>query len=420
MRYRAVVSIAAVALIIGQIGNAQPIRVALCDLVSNPTKYSKQVIEVRSRVSLEFEDFSLVTDGCDRKARSIWLVYGGDEPTPTMSTVNDQIRKPGAVLSVEGQRIILERNADLDLFKRRLEARRLNDELHCNQCSLYRVTATLTGVFFAASDDGSYGHLGCCHLLAIERISDVEAERTETPEGGYYVCSTEYWKIPADEAKSLHDKVEKAERSNDDSEQKKVLSAELNAVAGHWGDSVNLDTGYLPWGVTVDAWRSPDSLRTYKLEMEPSSKDGSPADPMASRTKCQADRPPLPMTTNIGCRTLNATFEAKADAERVQQLVKHKQDSWRLAPAEVAAKFALDNASAQWKVTLLPDLKLGGCSVPKIATGDQFTWCSWFDPNAMQWVSVSLTRFGSSRHGRNWSLVPWLFTYATGVICNTE
>lgn len=47
-----------------------------CDLLNDPAKYNKQTVQVRGRVSVAFEDFTLATPDCDSQAkRRIWLAY---------------------------------------------------------------------------------------------------------------------------------------------------------------------------------------------------------------------------------------------------------------------------------------------------------------------------------------------------------
>ncbi len=150
-----------------------PVEVSPCDLVQHPQTYDNKLIQIRDRVSIAFEDFSLETTGCGEKFRSVWLAYGGDEPTPTMSTVNDQSRAPGSVVKVHGRSISLVHDDSLELFKRRLSAVRVG----VPGGNLYEVTATLTGVFFAASQDGGFGHLHCCHLFVIQKVDAVESAK---------------------------------------------------------------------------------------------------------------------------------------------------------------------------------------------------------------------------------------------------
>ena len=134
-----------------------PVKVSLCDLVKEPQKYTRQWVEVRGTVDIAFENFTLHTRDCgDAELRWIWLAYGGDEPTPTASTVNDRTRPSGAVLKVDNIPVQLRRDANLELFKGRLVAQRVSaqDGLGCHgyDCYFYKVTATLVGLFMAAPD----------------------------------------------------------------------------------------------------------------------------------------------------------------------------------------------------------------------------------------------------------------------------
>src|SRR5579871_4273961 len=157
-----------------------PMKVELCELVQNPQKYSQHWIEVRGAINLGFEDFTLRASACSTQDfRTIWLAYGGDEPTPTKSTVNDQTRKPGTVLKVNGIPVQLLRDAKLELFKSTLLARRsiAPDGSQCfDRCHFYDVTATFIGLFMAAprvstASFSGYGHMGCCHLLTIQQVT---------------------------------------------------------------------------------------------------------------------------------------------------------------------------------------------------------------------------------------------------------
>ena len=72
-------------------------------------------------------------------------------------------------------------------------------------CYQYRVTATLTGRFFAGEKwknadgtfrYGGYGHLGCCSLFVIQKVEDVEAEPTGIPIDDRFECSHQSWPLP--------------------------------------------------------------------------------------------------------------------------------------------------------------------------------------------------------------------------------
>jgi hypothetical protein len=287
-----------------------PVEVSPCDLVQHPQTYDNKLIQIRDRVSIAFEDFSLETTGCGEKFRSVWLAYGGDEPTPTMSTVNDQSRAPGSVVKVHGRSISLVHDDSLELFKRRLSAVRVG----VPGGNLYEVTATLTGVFFAASQDGGFGHLHCCHLFVIQKVDAVEARRTSVPAGGN-----------------------------------------------------------------------------------------------------------LPPETPIGCRNLHSDFAInKSDAANIAKSVGSGKETWRLASEQQASREALDDAARRWNVKLVSGLIFESCSNRMVVGGDQFTWCTWTDPNSMQSFMIQVTRFGYLRHWRDWNSVPWILTRGAGTACMAD
>src|SRR5271157_120232 len=168
-----------------------PPAVAFCDLPSNPQAFDGQWIQVHGRIALAFEDFTLWEPSCDRPlTRSVWLEYGGDEETPTKFCCGDHSRAKGRDISVRGQTIPLVRDAPMEEFIQKVRDRRSRQAngqpCEGSLCNLYQVSATLTGLFLAAPEDpngGSkgYGHLGCCHLLVIHRVSEVVAQRTPVP-----------------------------------------------------------------------------------------------------------------------------------------------------------------------------------------------------------------------------------------------
>ena len=401
-----------------------PLVASACDLTNDPTKYSEQVVRVRARVSMGFEDFTLITSDCGENIRPIWLAYGGDESTPIVSTVNDQDREPGSVLKVNGRPVALERNAALELFKKKLAAQRIGmaDDLACRHCPLYDVTATLTGVFFAVPShhDGGYGHLGCCHLFAIQQIADVDAKRTAVPAGGRFACSKESWNMSAMQAQSLETK-QKPCHSVDCGT---AASEQIAVIASHWNDSVDAATGdYSGFGDWA-YWQSPDLLKRYALEIHRQKRGDHPSGitgAVGTRTVCKAVSPPYPSSTPIACRNLWARFPvSKSTAQSIQEQVRLGHDSWRIGSPESAAKVALQDAARQWQLDLSPDLKQDKCMSPTVAEGDQFTWCAWADQNSMQVVSIELIRFGFLRHGSSWGSIPWMLTGGDGTACAVE
>lgn len=150
--------------------------VSPCDLAQKPKAYNRKLVRVRGTLTVEFEDFSLGLGNCHTE-QEIWLAFGGDVPGIVPSTVNDTIRTPGKNIRADGISVGIEKDDDL----RRLYA--LITSRHGDKAE-YRVTATLTGIFFAGRPtkfaDGTsayvgYGHLGCCSLLVISRVSNVDS-----------------------------------------------------------------------------------------------------------------------------------------------------------------------------------------------------------------------------------------------------
>jgi hypothetical protein len=168
----------------------QPTEIDLCTLLSQPKKFERQGIVVRSKVSFGFEDFSLVSDHCDlpRSSRDVWLTYGGKEPSGNISTVNDHVTRRKN-LTIGGKEVLLVKDQSLELFKRRLATLSRWSNEPSDEGYAYRpafsVTATLSGIFLAAPERGlgGYGHLGCCHLLVIQKVSDVVVARTDSKPG---------------------------------------------------------------------------------------------------------------------------------------------------------------------------------------------------------------------------------------------
>jgi hypothetical protein len=153
-----------------------PVEVPACDLARNPKAFDGKLIRVRGTLSVHFEDFSFGIRNCGTQ-QGIWLAFGGDVPGIVASTVNDSLRKPGSDIKVNGVSYGIKED---DSFRKlyALIAARHGDKPD------YSVTATLIGMFFAGEESRTakgvvdfvgYGHLGCCALLVITQVSDVES-----------------------------------------------------------------------------------------------------------------------------------------------------------------------------------------------------------------------------------------------------
>jgi len=193
-----------------------PTVVSFCDLLANPQAFDGQWIQVHGHISLALEDFTLWEPGCEKPlARSIWLEYGGDEETPTKFCCGDHSRPKGKDVSVRGQTIPLVRDAQMEEFIQKVRDRRSRQAngqpCEGSLCNFYHLSATLAGLFLAAPEDpkgGSkgYGHLGCCHLLVIYRVSEVVAERTPVPlDSVSFTCTTQTWQAEMPEGAELRD-----------------------------------------------------------------------------------------------------------------------------------------------------------------------------------------------------------------------
>ena len=150
----------------------------LCTVLKDPRAYDHKYVKVRGTIRLGFQDFTLHANDCTTKP-DIWLMFAGDVATPTESTAGDTERTPNQNIVFAGSAFALTKDDNfLKLFSL-ITARR-------DKNPLYRVTATLTGGFFAAGSKlltsggtkltSAYGHLNCCNLLLITAVSDVESD----------------------------------------------------------------------------------------------------------------------------------------------------------------------------------------------------------------------------------------------------
>jgi hypothetical protein len=396
-----------------------PVKVKLCDLVRDPEKYTRQWVEVRGTVDLAFEDFSLHTGDCGPEQRGIWLAYGGDQPTPTPSTANDTVRKPGTVFKVDGISVPLERDAALRLFQDRLMARRLRtpDGSGCDQdCRLYEVTATFVGLFMGATEYPNtpfspllgYGHLGCCHLLAIRRVIAVDAKRTEVPAGGRFACSEATWEIDhAQETDFL-----KGNFCTDREECRKADREQFRLLTEHWNDRIKIDhesTHDFKTGLPV--WRSADLLTTYSWK-DP---EDIQRNITATRTVCKPIEAPYSPHTPIRCTTLFSEFNTYSKKwDKAQKT--SKDEIWMGAP-EVVSRYALEEVARRSHVVLMPGLVLEECSKIDEHEGVQDTACEWSEPSGMQSFYIQLARPRSQHPLSEMEKIPWELAGWDGMAC---
>lgn len=149
----------------------EPLKISICDLADNPQNFNHKLIEVTGFISHGFEDFSISDPSCS-KTQEIWLEYGGTNNSGTMYCcgVTAKRSRPEK-LEVENIPISLTVDEPFQQFDKLIQ-QEYDTTIH----------ATLIGRFFSgkkleypnATVWGGYGHMGCCALLAIERIVSVD------------------------------------------------------------------------------------------------------------------------------------------------------------------------------------------------------------------------------------------------------
>ncbi|HEV2987150.1 MAG TPA: hypothetical protein VG759_01820 [Candidatus Angelobacter sp.] len=417
---------------------ARPRAVSVCDLEHDPKQFDGQAVEVRGLVTLGFENFHLYDSSCTNSPiGSIWLAFGGDMETPTTYCCGDHERKKGGNPSIEGHTIHLVKDRHLTEFMKYLEPQRIEmpngERCMDTWCKFYKVTATLRGRFFAGDDPdlgdgrhtlGGYGHFGCCHLLAIEQVKKVSAIRTPVPAGGEFECSKETWYPAPPEANRVRTSLK---CDLDDKDCDAEAMAGFQEIASHWGDLLDLKSGYARGG----SWTAPDLLTNYLVDMKESKQGEEPPSISVTRQRCRpksAEVGPRPLTERVSCEYYQlpgtdqeAEARAQGEAKAIYQRVVHKEELWRLEDSSTAARQIFQEQSRQWRAT--PDSRLQfKCQVVTPEDNpDQVTDCHWISPDQMQFYVVVLMKFGFSREpGANWNSVPWIATQVGASVCRTE
>ena len=259
----------------------KPLETTICELSGHPNRFDGELIQVRGYVTRGFEDFTLhdsplpFASSC--KAR-IWLELGGDGKGPRNYMVVDTARLYNAPAEWQKQgQIDSVRLVKDQTFSEMMEKLRAFRSVQpggtgcrgLRLCALYQVQATITGRFFQAHIAGrnngqyfeGYGHMGCCHMLVIQQVTGLNAERTAVPEENQaFVCSTQTWKLTDEDAAELQ-KFEKIDACS---------PAWLcrwrqyfTKVAAHWNDRIEVEKGVIPIGFSC--WISPDLTLEYSV-----------------------------------------------------------------------------------------------------------------------------------------------------------
>ena len=271
----------------------EPIRVSVCDLKANPLRYNHQLVELRAQVLLEFEGQEVSDEHCAEfnNENSVWITFGGDVSDPAVYCCGSHARQPGDKFTVEGIEIPVEKDAlftrllkDAAAYRRNPVAKKGSDDEFPGR--FYDVTATVIGRFFAGNQDHTrqidmpgYGHMGCCTLLAIQKVVSIDQE---VPRGqpGEWKCSHNDWQAPEDEASIRHQHA--AIPLSDTwrfTDADRVADATLGDLRHLWGDSKagrfskckienydNRATHSRDKKATCD-WSSDDGMESYQIQL---------------------------------------------------------------------------------------------------------------------------------------------------------
>lgn len=304
--------------------------------------------------------------------------------------MNDNLRPPGVTLDVNGHRVQLKRDEHFNLFKRLLMARRVDSPLDretCwhDSCHFYKVTATLQGLFAAAPTDrfGGYGHLACCHLLAIQQISDVKAFRKPVPAGGVYQCKDE-----GSREVTTEEFLSSQRRCSGYRDCIAARAEQISLLAGQkWNDPFNPTTGYI--GGVEREWIAFDISRSYELDVQYTkakrNKQPQILSAILKRRSCIARQSPIPRKSPVTCR-----------AERFvqSQITKVHRDTYTLRDIHADVSVALPKLLTALKMSVPGDLKAPDCSEQYEHGGESYARCDVGDAHGLQLFTF---RFGRSK-----------------------
>jgi len=401
----------------------EPRNVTVCDLVGNPTAYAGR-IRVRAVVDQGFENFTLDSSECATTLGHVWITYS-DDPYLSRELQGKRI----------GELLPLKHDAAYDDFEGSLLARRLKmpDGQPCGEpCKFFKVTATLTGQFLPASRDPrhfvGYGHMGCCHLLVVEAIEQVDAQRSDVPIGGEFRCSTDRWEFETQggacrPCASYWD----------------CLAAERETVGRlqrHWGDAFDTHQGSIEslLGVTQLTgpplfepgtqfiWTAPDLQTRYTVGALPAAQtkkgQAAPLHVFTVREAC-VPRSELPsiQRERIACRSVHdASGGSQKEARDIQTQVDQGHSPWMTNDLHTLTRNALLQAVGKANVVLSAGLKLDECDEPGQKTHVSF--CTWYSSDGMQYFYVRAQKFSYLKKGwHRWQDVAWIVTGVDGVAC---
>jgi hypothetical protein len=163
------------------------VKATVCQLLSDRKAWDHKLVEVTGFASHGFEDSSFSDPECPGRYGGLWMEYGGQLTTGTVSTAGNSTRTRPEPVVVEGISVPV---VDDALFHR------FDDFLHQDTRMGTSVHATVIARFFAGRIQhypagdlwGGYGHMGCCSLFVIQQVLSVDDQRrpdldySDTPE----------------------------------------------------------------------------------------------------------------------------------------------------------------------------------------------------------------------------------------------
>ena len=439
------IALAACILLLPTLASAQsePVQeVGLCQLRQHATEFDHKVVRVRGTVDLAFENFTLYDTECiDWKSTAVWLTFGGDVSGIATYCCGDHSREPGHFLEIDNRPIPLVKDAPYEQFHKLVYASRNrmpNGDPCLNDCHFYRVSATLTGLFLAERNTGNqhigYGHLGCCSLLVIQKVSDVSAQRTPVPLGAFN-CEQSTW-----EPKGAPE-FENFASCSTSCDQKAETALEV--VAAHWNDNVAIAKGRTdrfgditgPRPIEHLNWFSGDLLTSYAIVADRS----MPRRFSVTRESCRSMSPQASGSPKISCDEYAAGEWDTAHRRDYEQLIdkddytaaenmlaawdeaqsSHGDQSWRAKALPLAADAVLRRQLRRWGIAADPNLSSVKCSGPESLDVQRYGYasCSWYSQDGMQEFGVV---FLAKRISGTSTASPWLLNSVSARICHAD
>jgi hypothetical protein len=275
------------------------------------------------------------------------------------------------------------------------------DPCPVEQCSFYTTYATVTGWFMQGKHPGKsfggLGHMGCCFLLVMERVSAVTGVRTKVPIGGVYRCEAQRW-----EKVDLAPVQPPSSRNQRNFNEWQTWRLKMYAqLANHWHDPALTDG---IGSIYQNRWISSDLLRSYQIDM-----------PLDWGTAS---------ATRIVCARVGSA--SPGDVSRCMQKVwpllgkRPPRDMPSAEDMELAARSALTSAKAYWDVNS-PEVLTNVCKHTLFQNQD-FGDCSFVTADGMDSFAVGLQRKQTKHHSDkySWDGIPWSADGVRGSFCSAD